>query len=167
MKLSLIVALAENNTIGLDNKMPWHLPKDLKYFKKVTLGKPIIMGRKTYDSLGRPLPGRTNIVITRNKDYQPEGVKVVSTLAAAVELADNIAQSDGIDEAMIIGGAQIYELALSQVSRMYLTQVHAEVEGDAFFPDYKFDEWNEVSRESFSADGVNQYDYSFIVFDKK
>ena len=169
MKLSLIVALAENHVIGRDNKLPWYLPNDLKYFKQVTLGKPVIMGRKTYESIGKPLPGRTNIIITRQSDYQPPGandsVKVVASLEAARELADSICLIDGQQEAMIIGGAEIYTLALALVDRMYLTEVHAEVEGDAYFPEFDRSRWNKVVGEDFAAEGANPYAYRFNVYE--
>ncbi|WP_430460850.1 dihydrofolate reductase [Thalassolituus sp. LLYu03] len=170
MKLSLIVALARNHTIGIDNKLPWYLPNDLKYFKQVTMGKTIIMGRKTYESIGKPLPGRTNIVITRQGDYLPpnanDSVKVVSSLEAAQALAANLALINGQDEALIIGGAEIYTQALALVERMYLTEVHAEVEGDAFFPEFDRGQWQAVAREDFAAEGGNPYDYSFVVYER-
>lgn len=167
MKLSMIVAAAQNRVIGRENALPWYLPNDLKYFKQTTLGKPIIMGRKTYESIGKPLPGRTNIVITRQEDYQPEGVKVVHSVEEARDLAENVCLIDGQTEAMIMGGAEIYTLALPHADRLYLTEVHADVEGDAYFPEYDKSEWQEVSRENFSAEGANPYDYSFVVYDKR
>ena len=171
MSLALIVAKARNRTIGRNNNLPWYLPNDLKYFKQVTLGKPIIMGRKTYDSIGKPLPGRTNIVITRQADYQPananDSVRVVSSLEAARDLAEQILLINGQDEAMIIGGAEIYALALPLVDRMYITEVHADVEGDAFFPEYNAEEWQDVAREDFNAEGPNPYDYSFVVYQRR
>lgn len=166
MKLAIIVAQAQNRVIGINNKLPWHLPEDLKYFKQVTMGKPIIMGRKTFDSIKRPLPGRTNIVITRDATYQHDGVKVVHSLADACELAESICLIDGHDEAMVIGGAEIYAQALPETDRLYLTQVHADVEGDACFPEYQHMDWVEVGREDFSASEINPFDYSFIVLDK-
>lgn len=167
MNLAIIVAQAKNRVIGINNKLPWHLPEDLRYFKQVTMGKPIIMGRNTYESIGRPLPGRTNIVITRQNDYAPEGVRVVNSLDEAVELAESIALINGIDEAMVIGGAQIYEQALASAQRLYLTEVDAEIDGDAWFPEFERQEWSEVGREDFSAEGPNPYNYSFIVLDRK
>lgn len=167
MKLSMIVAAAQNRVIGRDNALPWYLPNDLKYFKQTTLGKPIIMGRKTYESIGKPLPGRTNIVITRQTDYQPDGVKVVHSVAEARDLAESVCLIDGQEEAMIMGGAEIYTLALPDADRLYLTEVHADVDGDAYFPEYDKTEWQEISREDFSAEGPNPYNYSFVVYDKK
>jgi len=166
MKLAIIVAQAKNRVIGINNKLPWHLPEDLRYFKQVTMAKPIIMGRNTFESIGRPLPGRTNIVISRQPDYAPKNVKVVSSLDAAIELAESICFIDGAEEAMVIGGAQIYEQALEKADRLYLTEVDAEIEGDAWFPEFARDAWQEVGKEDFSAEGPNPYDYSFIVLDR-
>nr|WP_297531776.1 dihydrofolate reductase [Thalassolituus sp.] len=163
----MIVAVAENGVIGRNNALPWYLPNDLKYFKQTTMGKPVIMGRKTYESIGKPLPGRTNIVITRQADYQPEGVKVVSSVEAARELAESVCLIDGQEEAMIMGGAEIYTLALPHTDRLYLTEVHADVEGDAFFPEYDKSLWQEVAREDFAAEGPNPYNYSFVVYEAK
>lgn len=166
MKLSLIVAAAENGVIGRDNKLPWHLPEDLKYFKRVTMGKPIVMGRKTFESIGRPLPGRTNIVITRNPDWQAEGVRALPTVEAALELAEEIALIDGAEELMVIGGAEIYRAALPLADRLYLTEVHAQVSGDALLPDIDWSCWRELGRERHAASDSNPYDYSFVVFDR-
>jgi dihydrofolate reductase len=139
MKTSLIVARADNGVIGVENQLPWHLPCDLKYFKQVTMGKPVVMGRKTFESIGRPLPGRTNVVITRNADWSAPGVRVVGSLVDALKLATAQADLDGTDEVMIVGGATLYREAIEQVDRMYVTQVHASPDGDAFFeaPDQK------------------------------
>ena len=167
IRLSLMVAKASNRVIGRNNKLPWYLPNDLKYFKQVTFGKPVIMGRKTWDSLGKPLPGRTNIVITRQADFQAEGAKVVATLDEAVTLAENVAFIEGQDEAVVMGGAEIYALAMPQADRLYLTEVHAEVDGDTWFPEYDTSEWKEIGREDFPAEGPNPYDYSFVVYERK
>ncbi len=166
MKLAIIVAQAENRVIGINNKLPWHLSEDLRYFKQVTMAKPIIMGRKTYESIGRPLPGRTNIVISRNQAFTAAGVKVVSSLEAAIELAEAQCVIDGAEEAMVIGGSQIYEQALERADRLYLTQVHAEVKGDAWFPEFEQACWQEVGRQDFAAQEPNPYPYSFIVLDR-
>lgn len=166
MLLSLIVARAANGCIGRENKLPWYLPGDLKYFKATTLGKPIIMGRKTWESLKGPLPGRANIVITRQPNYRAEGAKVVTTLEAARQLAESIALIDGVDEAVVIGGAEIYALAMPMIGRMYVTEVHADVDGDAFFPEVDMEAWQEVEREDFSAQPPNQYDYSFVKYQR-
>jgi dihydrofolate reductase len=134
-RLALIVAVAENGCIGINNKLPWYLPEDLKYFKAVTSGKPVIMGRTTFDSLGRPLPNRTNIVITRNPDFTaPEGVRIVHSLNDAIAVAESVAFINGNDEIIIMGGSQIYTEALPRIDRMYVTEVKKTVAGDAFFP---------------------------------
>lgn len=167
MKLALIVAMAKNHVIGINNNLPWHLSEDLKYFKRVTMGKPIIMGRKTFESIGRPLPGRTNIVITRNKNYQAEGIKVVHSLKTAMELCNSIAVIDGGDEAMVIGGAELYTEALPLADYLYLTEVHADVQGDTYFSDFNRKDWQEIARDNFKAVEPNPYDYSFTVLEKK
>ena len=166
MKRSMIVAMAENRVIGINNKLPWYLPNDLNYFKQVTMGKPIVMGRKTFESIGKPLPGRANIVITRNQAWQAQGVKVAHSLEQAYSLAEAIAEIDGQDELMIIGGDQIYQSSLPEIDRIYLTKVHASVEGDAWFPEVNWDEWQELGREDFPAEGPNPYAYSFIVYER-
>lgn len=167
MRLALIVAQARNRVIGDQNRLPWYLPEDLRYFKQVTLGKPVIMGRKTYESIGKPLPGRTNIVITRDPSWQAEGVKLASSLDDAVEIARAQAEVDGAEEAVVMGGAQIYAQSLGLVDRLYLTEVEAEPEGDAFFPQIDFTHWVELGRESFPAgDTPGRYAYSFVVYDR-
>ncbi|OEY66716.1 dihydrofolate reductase [Marinobacter sp. X15-166B] len=159
--------MARNRVIGRNNALPWYLPGDLRYFKQVTMGKPVIMGRKTWDSIGRPLPGRMNLVVTRNADWPvPAGAVVSPSLAAAVAKAKAHAELEGSNEVMIIGGGQVYAEALPQVDRMYITQVHAEVEGDACFPVVNWDEWEEIGREDFSASDNNPYDYSFVVYQR-
>ncbi len=166
MKISVIAALADNRVIGRDNMLPWRLPNDLKHFKAVTLGKPVIMGRKTWESLGRPLPGRTNIVITRQPGYAQAGARVVWSFDDALELAAQVARLDGVDECLVIGGAEIYALALPRCKRLYLTEVHATVEGDAFFPAFNRGQWRETKRERLVASAANPYDYSFVVYEK-
>lgn len=166
MKLALIAAMAQNRVVGIDNKLPWHLPEDLKYFKRVTTGKAVIMGRKTYESIGRPLPNRTNIVITRSTDFSAPGIEVVNSLEAAIELAENVSLINGVDEVMVIGGAQIYEASLPQADRLYLTHVHADVDGDAYFPDVDMSQWKALGREDYQASETNPYDYSFVVYEK-
>lgn len=169
--LSLIVAMAQNNVIGINNSLPWHLPNDLKYFKKVTMGKPIIMGRKTYESIGKPLPGRRNIVITRQADYQGVGkndaIDVVTSLEQAIELGESIALVEGHEEVMVIGGAEIYKQALVEADRLYITHVLADVEGDAYFPELDWSLYNEVGHEDFEASGHNPYDYRFSIYQAK
>jgi dihydrofolate reductase len=166
MKLALIWAMSRNRVIGRNNALPWHLSEDLRYFKRVTMGKPIIMGRKTWESIGRPLPGRTNIVITRDQNFQTVGVRVVHSLDDALRLAEHIGVIEGAEEAVVIGGAEIYALALPKAERLYLTQVHAEVDGDAWFPEFDLSQWQELAREDFKAEGPNPYPYSFIVLER-
>lgn len=167
MRVSLIWAMAENRTIGRNNKLPWHLPNDLKYFKQLTTGKPVIMGRKTYDSIGRPLPNRFNIVISRNPEFQAEGVKVVTTVDEAIELAEAECLISGSEEVIVMGGAEIYRLCLPRADRLYITFVHAKVDGDASFPDFDLSAYEEIGCEDFFSDDSNPYDYSFAVYDKK
>jgi dihydrofolate reductase len=166
VKLSLIAAVASNRVIGRDNQLPWHLSEDLKYFKRTTLGKPVLMGRRTYESIGRPLPGRTNIVISRQPGLLIEGVTVTTGVRSALELAGQIAARDGAEELMVIGGAEIYELTLPFAQRLYLTEVHAEVAGDAWFPSWDSREWDECYREEHRAQSPNPYDYSFAVYER-
>lgn len=167
MKLALICAMAENRTIGRNNSLPWHLSEDLKYFKRTTMGNSIIMGRKTWESIGRVLPGRTNIVISSNPDYEAEGARVVNSLEEATRLAESIALIDGSEEAYIIGGAGLYKEALPHAQRFHLTRVHAEVEGDTFLAEFDEAEWEEVAREDFSKNETNPYDYSICVLERK
>ena len=163
MKLSLLAALSTNNVIGRDNEIPWRLSTDLKRLKAMTMGHHVIMGRKTYESVGRPLPGRTNIVITRQEGYGPEGVTVVHSLEDAVR----IAAQNGDDEAFILGGAEIYAQAMHRADRMYLTRVHAEVEGDTWFPEFDdVSEWQLTDAEHFDADEKNEYPFSFLTYER-
>lgn len=167
IQLSLIAAVAENGCIGKQNKLPWYLPEDLKYFKAITSGKAIIMGRNTFDSLGRPLPNRTNIVITRNPGFQaPEGVRVVHSLEEAIHVAEAVAHIQGQDEILVIGGAQIYQEALSRASRLYLTEVNKSVDGDAYFPAWDKSAWKEVARDTHHYEPA-LLDYSFVVYDRQ
>lgn len=158
--LSLIVAMANNRTIGRNNELPWYLPEDLKYFKSVTMGKPIVMGRKTFDSIGRPLPGRLNIVITRNAEWQHPGVKTAASLQQAVAIAAEANPQD--QEVMVIGGEEIYRTAIELADRLYITRVQAEVEGDAFFPQYNESEWQEVSRQQPGSQGDIPYFFQVL-----
>lgn len=164
--LSIIVAMANNRAIGKDNQLLWHLPEDLQYFKRTTMGKPIVMGRKTFESIGRPLPGRLNIVITRQKEWQHDGVKVVHTIDEALKLAEAQSIIDGMDEVMVIGGAEIYKTALPVADKLYVTRVDADIDGDAFFPEINNKIWQETGREAFLASGNNPYDYAFCVLEK-
>ena len=161
MKLSLIAAMAQNGVIGRGNQLPWRLPADLKHFKTVTMGKPVIMGRKTWESIGRPLPGRTNIVVTRDVGYRAEGCVVVHSVEQALEVAA------GSDEAMVIGGANLYRQLLDRADRLYLTLVKADVEGDAWFPEFDETQWREISRESHPRDDRNEFDYEFVLLERR
>lgn len=152
LPLSLIVAVADNAVIGIDNRLPWHLPAELKYFKAVTLGKPLVMGRKTWDSLGRPLPGRLNLVVSRQTDLVAEGAEVRTSLAAAVERAEAWAREREASEIMLIGGAQLFAEALPVAQRLYLTRVALAPAGDVFFPDWQEAEWELVSRQEHAAE---------------
>lgn len=139
--VALIAAVAENGVIGHGNAIPWRIPSDFAHFKRMTMGKPLIMGRKTFESIGRPLPGRTSIVVSRQEGYQPQGVLVISSLEAALDRAQEIAKADRANEVMIGGGAEIYRQAMPFADRMYLSVVALEPEGDAFFPAIDFEQW--------------------------
>ncbi len=165
-QLSLICALSRNRAIGINNQLPWHLPRDLAHFKAVTMGHPIIMGRKTFDSIGRPLPGRHNIVVSHQREWAREGVTVVNNLIDAIACATEMAQSAGQREIMLIGGASLYEQALPLAQRLYLTEVHVDIPGDAFFPVFASDEWSEVCREEWSADDKNSFSCAFVVYER-
>jgi len=162
MRISLIVAMAQNRVIGREGDLPWRIPGDLKYFKETTLGKPVVMGRKTWESLGRPLPGRPNIVITRAPDYAAQGAHVTHSLDQALEVAGTLVEDA---EIMIIGGAEIYRQALPLAGRIYLTEVYLKPEGDAMFDDFDRTAWREVSRREVSAEG-DVPAYSIIVLDR-
>jgi len=169
--LSMIVATADNNIIGKDNDMPWHLPADLAYFKKVTLGKPIIMGRKTYESIGRSLPGRRNIVISRDESYVPqgkgaEGVDTVTSVEQALALVDGSDGTEGVEEIMVIGGGAIYKHCLPVAQRLYITHIKANIEGDTQFPHYDDGSWKKVASELRASDDKNVYDLDFCIYEK-
>lgn len=161
--ISIIVATDKNGLIGNGDKIPWHLPADFAYFKKKTLGHPVIMGRKTYDSIGKPLPGRDNIVITR-EDIEIEGVRVAHSIKEVVDLAK---ESSGSEEIFIIGGAGIYVQTIDLVDRIYITYVDGEFNGDIYFPKIKEEEWEEISRDYRQKDDKNAYDMDFVVLDRK
>lgn len=161
--LALIWAMDENRVIGRDNALPWRLSADLKYFKAVTLGKPVIMGRRTFESIGRPLPGRINIVITRQSGYHPEGVVVVNDVDTAVLEGRQAAEKAGVDEVMVIGGAEIYALLLGRAQRLYITEIHERFDGDAFFPYFDSTHWIEATREYHDAPAAGQPAYSFVI----
>ncbi len=160
MIISISVAMGSNSAIGIDNKMPWHLSADLQNFKKITMGKPILMGRKTFESIGRPLPGRENIVITRNPDYRPSGCSVYHSIEAA--LLDCQAE-----ELMVIGGASFYQAMLPIAERIYLTRIHQEFSADTYFPEFDITAWREVQRLDINDDASVGFAYSFIVLEKR
>lgn len=163
MRLSMIAALSTNGVIGNAGGIPWHLPTDLKRFKALTMGHHLIMGRRTFETVGRPLPGRTNVVITRRPDFAFPGVVVVHTLEDAIRLAAEAGDS----EPFIAGGAEIYDLAMHRADRMVLTRVHADVPGDTFFPEFDdVSEWRLTDAEHFEADEHNQYPFSFLTYDR-
>jgi dihydrofolate reductase len=159
--LSLIAAMAENRVIGRGNALPWRLPADLAHFKRLTLGKPILMGRRTWESLPGLLPHRTHVVITRNRDYRAEGAEVVHSLEQALEMFG------AVDEVMVIGGGELYAQCLPRAARMHLTLVHAEVEGDTRFPAFDPADWVERGRESHPADERNPYPYTFLELERR
>lgn len=164
MLISAIVAMSKNRVIGLDNKLPWHLSADLKRFRKLTMGHPIIMGRKTFESIGKPLPGRRNIVITRQTAYHPSGIEVSRSLEEAVRICQSGSDQEmKRDEIFIIGGAEIYKLAFSVLNRLYVTFIQKEFEGDAFFPEISPAKFQEVQREDHQGEGL---EYSFVLFER-
>ncbi|MDY0137430.1 MAG: type 3 dihydrofolate reductase [Thiomicrospira sp.] len=159
--ISMIVAMAKNRLIGQDNQMPWHLPDDLKYFKAQTLNKPILMGRKTFESIGaKPLPKRRNIVITRDKQFQADGIEIFDNLDSALAALNNE------NEIMIIGGAQIYQQMLDKAHRLYITEVAVELEGDAYFPQWNQQAWLETKRVHHSADASHAYAFDFVEYQR-
>lgn len=159
--ISLIAAMAKDRSIGKSNHMPWHLPADLKHFKKITLNKPIIMGRRTYESLDKALPGRKNIVVTQQPIFIAPHCLIVHSLQEALKAAGNV------DEIMIIGGGQLYQEAIQMADRMYLTLIDTYANGDTFFPIWKEEEWQETSKEFHEKDIDNAFDYTFLVLDRK
>ena len=161
MTVSLVVAASTNNVIGRDGGLPWHLPDDLRHFKRITTGKPVIMGRRTYESIGRPLPDRHNIVMTRDSDYAAEGCDVVSSVGEALELAGDA------DEVMVIGGGQVYRDFLPRADRIYMTRVQAEVQGDTLFPDIDRSAWRLVSSEHHAADEKHGHAFEMLVFERR
>ena len=159
--MSIIAAMDRNRLIGNNNQLPWHLPADLAHFKQVTMGKPVIMGRKTFESIGRPLPGRTNIVLTHSTDLDAGGIIKVQSLQQALDcVADQ-------EEAMIIGGGSIYRLALPLADRLYLTYVESSFEGDAWFPDFDTGLWHVIAEEQHPADDKNTVDFRFVTYQRK
>lgn len=161
MILSLIVAMDRNRLIGSEGGMPWHLPADLAHFKRLTFGKPVIMGRRTYESIGRPLPGRHNIVVTGNPDYRADPCTVVASLPDALRAAGQVA------EAMIIGGGRLYAEALPRCDRLYLTRIDAALDGDTWFPQVDEDDWVATERSRRRADAANAYDMEFVTLERR
>jgi dihydrofolate reductase len=160
-RVSLIVAMAKNRVIGVNNTLPWHLPADLKHFKALTMGHHIVMGRKTYESIGMPLPGRTSVVVTRNANYSVPGVVVVNSLAAAITACGND------KEIFVIGGAELYRQAIALADRIYLTEIDADISGDAHFTELDGKLWQETGRVSHAPDEKNLHPYHFVVYDRK
>jgi dihydrofolate reductase len=158
--ISIIVAMAENRVIGINNTLPWHLPGDLRHFRQLTTGHHVIMGRRNYESIGKPLPDRTNIVVTRNPAYHAPGCRVRNSLGDAFQDIQND------PEVFVIGGADIYRQAIGAADRMYLTLVHAEVNGDTYFPEFDMRDWKETSRTRHEADEKNLHAYSFVIYDR-
>jgi len=152
--------MSENRVIGINNKLPWHLPADLRHFRKLTTGHPVIMGRRNYESIGKPLPNRTNIVVTRNPDYRAAGCLVTHSLDDAMNSAGND------PEIFIIGGAEIYRQAFGRANRIYLTLIHARIEGDTYFPEFEGPPWREISRERHKRDENNPYSFSFLTYER-
>jgi dihydrofolate reductase len=163
MSISIIAAVAANNVIGRDNKLPWHMPADLKWFKKLTMGHHVLMGRKTFEEFKKPLPGRVNVVITRNPNWAADGVAI----ARSVDEGISKAEAAGDKEIFIIGGADIFTQVLHRADRMYITRIHAEPEGDTFFPEFDdVNEWKLVDAEHCEADEKNPYPYSFLTYER-
>ena len=162
MKISHIVAISENRAIGKDNDLVCHLPGDMKFFRLTTTGHHIIMGRKNYESIGRPLPNRTNVIISRDANYKAEGCITVTSIQAALDLA----KANGETEAFIIGGGQIYAQSLDLINSVYLTQIHQTLEGDTFYPELEASKWKQVSEEKQNKDEKNKFDYSFLKLER-
>jgi len=161
MLISIIAALGKNNVIGKDNKIPWHLPADFLYFKKMTLGKPIIMGEKTFESIGKALPDRKNIILSQDKNYNAPGCVMADSIEAALAAAGEA------PEVMICGGASVYQQFLPKAKKLYLTYIDHEFQGDTFFPEFDIKEWKEISRENHAKDAKNPHGYSFVVLERK
>ena len=165
--LALIWAMAENRVIGRDGDLPWRLPGEMQYFRAVTLGKPVIVGRKTFESFPKPLPGRTNIVVSRSASFEHARVRMARDLDEAVSIGEEVAARDGVDEIMLAGGAELYALALPRADRLYMTLVHAEIEGDTLFPPFDEDTFVERRRVHVPADADNVHGYSLIMLERR
>jgi dihydrofolate reductase len=166
MRVCLIWAMTKNRVIGRNNQLPWHLPDEMRHFMRTTLGKPVIMGRKQFQSMGKPLPNRANVVLSRNPDFAPDGVAVVSTLDDALAYAEAVNRDPTNDEIMVIGGAEIYAQALPRADRLYCTVIDAELDGDTFFPEFDLSRWHEVRRTDHPADARHAYGYSVQVLER-
>lgn len=165
LRLSLLVAMARNRVIGRNNKLPWHLPADLKHFKFLTMGQTIVMGRKTYESIGRPLPGRANIIVTRQTGYEVPGAIVVNTIDDALLICERTGSING--ENFIIGGEELYRQTLKICQRIYITEIQRDFEGDAFFPEFDPNEWEEKQRDRHISENDTNLEYHFVVLDRK
>ncbi len=160
MRIVIVVAMSENRAIGKDNQLLWQMPADLQHFKKITMGKPILMGRKTYQSIGRPLPGRTNVIVTRDENFKADGCVVVHSIEAALMAVEDQ------EEICVIGGAELFQQMLPLVEKIYLTIVHHEFAADTFFPEINVAEWKEIEKVTHEADEKNKYAYDFLVLQK-
>ena len=167
MDISLIWAMSRNHVIGKDNGLPWRLPKDMKHFMASTMGKPVVMGRKTFESMKSPLPGRANIVLTRDRTWSRKNVSVVATLEEAVELAGKIARADGQDEMFVIGGSSVYAEAMSVATRLYVTLIDGEIEGDVYFPLLDWEDWRESQKTTHLKDESHAYNFVISEFVRK
>ncbi len=161
MTISAIVAFSDNNVIGINNELPWHLPNDLKFFKRITSNHTIIMGRKTFESIGKPLPNRENIVVSRNPNYRADGVRCFDSISASIKYCENKAK----DEIFFIGGAQIYEACLPWTDQLYITRVHTQIDhGTAFFPEIQWNSWSLIKKETQKRDDKNAFDHTFEIY---
>lgn len=167
IRIAMIAGVAENGVIGSDQTIPWRIPSDMAFFKRTTMGKPVVMGRKQYETVGKPLPGRTNIVVTRQAGYQPDGVLVVHDLASAIEQAKAIAAADGADEVMIIGGGEIYAQALPLADRLYISHVDLQPEGDVVFPAFAHEDWAVVDLPEVVPSERDEATYRVKVYDRR
>lgn len=165
LRLSLLVAMAKNRVIGRNNKLPWHLPADLKHFKFLTMGQTIVMGRKTYESIGKPLPGRANIIITRQAGYEVPGATVVNSIDDALRMCEKVRSING--ENFIIGGEELYRQTLKICQRIYITEIQRDFEGDVFFPEFDPGEWEETQRDKHISENDTDLEYHFVVLDRK
>jgi dihydrofolate reductase len=163
MIITLVVAASENNVIGRDGGLPWDLPNDMRHFKEITIGHTVVMGRKTYSSIGRPLPDRRNIIVTRQDDFRVEGCEIVHSLEEAFALSEEAAS----EEVCVIGGGEIYAQALPFASRIELTRVHITIDGDTFFPKFSEDSWEEINREEHEEDDDHIYPYTFLTYERR